>query len=571
MRLKPKLIGAFLCVATICAVLGVVALVLSGQYVEMSEEAMLCADTRISLTEREVDHLNWAAEVRDLFLEEHESLDVQMDDHQCKLGKFLYGQNFEALSAKYPEVAQRLDAMKVPHKRLHDSAHEINELWLSAKNGKAEDREAALTVFQTDTVKALETVQGGLHEANTELLAIEKEIEKEQVEQSEFQRTAIVVCIVLSVLAALALGYWIARGIAGPATKALGMAESIKAGDLSQRLRIDTRDEIGKMSTALDAMADELENKAQMAESIAEGDLSVDVPLASDRDRLGKALKTMVGNLNRILAQIRDAAVQVASGANQISDASQALSQGATEQAASLQQITSSMTQMGAQINTSAENAGQANQLAGTARTSADEGSSRMKEMVTAMGEINEASRSISNIIKVIDDIAFQTNLLALNAAVEAARAGRHGKGFAVVAEEVRNLAARSAKAARETAQLIDGSVKKVENGTEIADRTSEALTEIVEGVTKVSDLVGDIASASNEQAQGTAQVNQGLTQIDTVTQQNTASAEETAASSEELSAQARELQQVLQSFKLNENDDSPPQAAEPVETGQDD
>jgi methyl-accepting chemotaxis protein len=289
------------------------------------------------------------------------------------------------------------------------------------------------------------------------------------------------------------------------------------------------------------------------ADTIASGNLNVDIDVSS-KDEIGKlavSFKAMVDNVNEILTNINSAADQVASSSRQASELSMALSQGATEQASSIEQLTASMDEISTQTKQNAGYANEAMNIAVAAREDAIEGNSQMQGMLKAMEDINEASGSISKIIKVIDEIAFQTNILALNAAVEAARAGQHGKGFAVVAEEVRNLAARSANAAKETTDMIEGSIKKAEGGTKIANETAAALNKIVGGVTKVAELVEQIDTASNEQATAIVQVNQGITQVSQVVQTNSATSEEAAAASEELSGQAEMLKEQVGRFTL--------------------
>lgn len=344
---------------------------------------------------------------------------------------------------------------------------------------------------------------------------------------------------------------WVETGTFGPNPICIKLTNGTY-GDCRECKLFKAKDEITELGSVLVGMAKSLQGRSELAEAIARGDLTQEVKVDSSRDQLGSALKTMMQGLREMVGGIQVAGEQIASGSGQVADASQALSQGATESASSLEEVSASMNQMAGQVRTSAENASAANQLSSESQTAAEKGDRQMSEMVSAMDEINRAGQNISKIIKVIDEIAFQTNLLALNAAVEAARAGQHGKGFAVVAEEVRNLAARSAKAAEETADLIEGSVALTDRGAQMAQQTAQGLKDIMEGTTKVSDLLEEIAAASNEQAEGISQVTNGLTQIDQVTQQNTASAEESAAAAEELSSQARQMQEMLKKFTLN-------------------
>ncbi len=344
----------------------------------------------------------------------------------------------------------------------------------------------------------------------------------------------------------------VTRRVTRPLELTAEMIAELNEGHLDRRLNMKQQDEIGSMARAMDALAESLQVEVVGSlEKMARGDLDFSAVPHDSRDVLRSALNKVGDGLNDLVRQIQISGNQISSGAAQVSDSSQSLSQGATEQASSLEQISASINQMTAQIRHTSDNAGQADNLAGEARRAAAGGQAQMQEMVAAMGEINTAGHDISKIIKTIDEIAFQTNLLALNAAVEAARAGQHGKGFAVVAEEVRNLAARSAKAAAETSELIEQTVAKTDNGAQIAERTAQALDVIVAGIGKVSDLIGEINAATSEQNEGITQVNQGLGQIDQVTQQNTANAEESAAAAEELASQSAQLKQMLGRFRL--------------------
>lgn len=315
----------------------------------------------------------------------------------------------------------------------------------------------------------------------------------------------------------------------------------------------DYRNIISGVNKTLDALIDPVKEASSVLQEMAKNNLQISVKghYKGNLAEIANALNNTINSFNEVLGDINTASEQVAAGSKQVADSSISLSQGATEQASSVEELTVTLEEISIQTKLNAQNASQANNLAESVKTNALQGNIQMKEMLEAMKEINDASSNISKIIKAIDEIAFQTNILALNAAVEAARAGQHGKGFAVVAEEVRNLAARSANAAKETTDMIEGSMKKVEGGTKIANNTAAALNEIVEGVEKVNSLISNISLASNEQASSIAQVSQGITQVSNVVQNNSAAAEEIASSSEELSSQAEFLRDSVNKFKL--------------------
>ncbi|MCL2627294.1 MAG: methyl-accepting chemotaxis protein [Oscillospiraceae bacterium] len=374
-----------------------------------------------------------------------------------------------------------------------------------------------------------------------------------------------VIILVLTVVVAMSLAMYISSLIAKPLLPlAAFMSKAGTTGDIildPADVEVigkyaQVKDEIGRAISGAASFVEHVSNISAELELVAGGDLTIETKLLSENDVMGKSVKKMVENLNSMFSEIQNSTDQVSTGASQISDGAQALAQGTTEQAASIEQLSSSMAEISQRTIENAETANEASKLSAAIKVDAEKGISQMDGMINAVKEINDASHSIGNIIKTIDDIAFQTNILALNAAVEAARAGQHGKGFAVVAEEVRNLASKSAQAAKDTSDIIQDTIEKTELGSRLAGETATSLNEIANGISESNKLVSEIAISSEEQSQSISQINIGINQVTQVVQQNSATAQESAAASEQMSSQSNMLKQLTTQFKLKDEGD---------------
>ncbi|ODU57645.1 MAG: chemotaxis protein [Clostridium sp. SCN 57-10] len=381
---------------------------------------------------------------------------------------------------------------------------------------------------------------------------------------STIESVALVVGIIL--LATCAVAYYMAAAMARPIRKLTRAAQEVADGNFDVEISVRAKDEIGRLASAFQLTTRQLvhyqgyiDEISDALLSIARGDLTV--TLQKDYDGQFKKLKdnleALLANLNLTLQQINQAAYQVDSGASQVAGGAQSLSQGTTEQASSLEVLSSSISEVNEKIRHSAQNAEEARAMTQATGAELMGSNEQMKRMTDAMELITRKSKEISKVIKIIEDIAFQTNILALNAAVEAARAGAAGKGFSVVADEVRNLAGKSAEAAKGTTELIAETNRAVEGGSRIAERTAESLRKSAEMAQQVVTLIDVIAQAAQEEATHVEQINGGVGHISAVVQANAAAAEQSAAASQELSSQSYLLRELTARFRLRSVDEA--------------
>ena len=515
------------------------------------------------------DHLTWMAVVQEAVIN-GTNADVEVDPRQCEFGKWFYSDERAKMVGDNRELAAQIARWEEPHAKLHQAAEAINN---------AATKEEKERVYNEQLLPAFNEMKK-LYEETRQFVSKEKaEAENKRLLDVADTANRIIKYMLecrkhekqyvidgtgwddlqaelanvrgnqgLAHLKAIVKDVEIQKAVA-EVEKALNEYEGAVNGyhkakteqdDYLNKMVVSAR-EVANISATLNKEAQEtMSSVAASATMMIIGTLAAVVVLAVILALV--ITRGITGPLNRIIDNLSSGAEQTSSASAQVSGASQSLAEGASEQAASIEETSSSLEEMASMTKQNAANAQQANTLAQDARAGADKGNEAMQKMTSAIDDIRKSSDETSKIIKTIDEIAFQTNLLALNAAVEAARAGEAGKGFAVVAEEVRNLAQRSAEAAKSTSDLIEESVKNSENGVSIAAEVAKSLENITTAVGKVDELVGEIAAASNEQAQGIEQINVAVTQMDQVTQQNAANAEESAAASEQLNAQAEQL-----------------------------
>ena len=562
MKLGPKLIGAFLIVSAIAGVIGAV-----GLHVEKTMTAQIVEITAVRMPS--LRGLNLMSEAQTAVRSANRGMLVDNPDpeYMTRMRKGLADAWASADKGWkiYEPLPQTVEEKKVWDEFVpawNDWKAESEKFVPLAEAGR-KDHEARIkaAAFIASLGQRFIKAEALLNK----IVDINEEIALESAKSAEAtavqSRKMIYVAIAIGVLFALGLGLMLTKSITEPMVAAVKMANALSEGRLDQRLKLEREDEIGVMARALDAFADDLkrniDDMATAMQKMSEKDMTARITseFKGDLARIKTALNATGEALEKSLQQVSVSSEQVAAASEQIGTGSQTLAQGTSEQASSLEEVSSNLQELTSMTKQNTTNAREAKGLADGARSGVSSGVESMKNLSSAVERIKKSSDDTAKIVKTIDEIAFQTNLLALNAAVEAARAGDAGKGFAVVAEEVRNLAMRSAEAAKNTANLIEESVKNAQDGVKLNAEVTKGLEEINKQVQKVGEVMAEIAAASDQQSQGIDQVNSAVQQMNQITQQNAATSEESASAAEELSSQAQELQAMVLTFKIGDSE----------------
>lgn len=464
--------------------------------VEDGDNIIYGTNLKQELKDAYIAHLEWADKVQEVLYDDKISkISVETDNHLCDFGKWYYGDEKEKIIKLIPDVESLLEQIETPHEKLHKSVIEINKLLKSDDTLKTQNiKELYYSTTKVNLDEVVDLLEKISKKSDNYIITSEH-MQEQQIELKNITITIAILILILSII----MAYFITKTITKSLNEGIKFANQIAEGDLTAKIELNQKDEVGQLATAL---------------------------------------RKMIINLSETLSSIQTSANQITTASFEMSNNSQSISQGASEQASSTEEVSSSMQQMAANINQNTENAQQTEKISQLAAQQIEKGSTVVNETVQAMKKISER-------IVLIREIAQQTDLLAINAAVEAARAGEHGKGFAVVAGEVRKLAEKSQKAAKEIDELTKSSV-------EVADEAGKLLEEIVPQILKTANLVQEIAAASMEQEAGASQVNNAIQQLNQVTQQNAAASEEMATAAEELASQADHLLEIISQFKTN-------------------
>jgi len=556
MSIRARILKGFIIVVIIGAMLGAIGVVSSRMLLARADELFYYQKESAKFSEILNAHYAWRYNLTNAVISGTE-FTGSLNPDTCALGKWLESE--AALNENDPQILSLLAEIREPHNRIHQGAAYIIDM---VNEGDLEGAQAYLTNGVTSNLNA---VIAGL----SAIGVIYNEKVVDEINNIDDLGTLLPILSISITVVAVVVALWLSFAISGSISKPLSLLSSFmkkagETGDLTLspedvaiiQITSKRKDELGQAISGSSSFITHVKHIAEELEAIADGDLTTKVEVLSESDTLGVSLRRMEDNLNRMFGEIRTSSDQVTTGAKQVADGAQALAQGASMQAAVVQELSSSISEIADKTQTNAARANKTSKLSSQIKEYAEKGSRQMDDMIVAVDDINEASVNISKIIKTIDDIAFQTNILALNAAVEAARSGQHGKVFAVVAEEVRNLASKSALAAKDTGDMIQNSMEKAELGSRIAGETASSLKEIVSGINESSLLISDIANASEEQSTNISHINTGINQVVSVIQQNSATAQESAAASEEMSSQSSVLQQLISQFNLSDSND---------------